>query len=90
MRLEFDHAALWDGNIRFGLVRISSDPGFADSYFEHAEISQFNGVSFRDRFRDVIERSLNYIEHILLPQPRFFTDPNDQIAFCHILLFEKT
>jgi hypothetical protein len=43
--LEFHGRARWDHKAAARLVRIPADPRFREFHFEHAEVSEFDGVA---------------------------------------------
>lgn len=68
-------------SVSLRLVRVAANFGLPNLYNEHAEIAELDLVALGQRFGDVIQGLLNHIQDLVLNQPGFLVDANDEFAF---------
>jgi len=77
---EFHRGPRRNGKCAAGQVRVATDPRLREAHFEHAKITELDGVSFGECIGDMIERSLDDIEHLRLDKPSLVGDLDNQIT----------
>ena len=65
-RLELDDCAFGDDDIVVGLCGVSAHARLANLNFENAEVSKFQILALRERFRQDVERALDDVFDIVL------------------------
>ena len=80
--LEFDDGALGNRHFSSGCARVAPYPRLAHPDLEYAKVAQFHLLPVGQGLADVIKRSLDDIEHLLLYESRIFTDTENQAALC--------
>jgi hypothetical protein len=66
------------------LVRIAANAFFGESNFEYPEIPQLDIFAARQRIGNQIERSLDYVKHLMLNQAGVITDLYNDVPFCQV------
>jgi hypothetical protein len=79
--LELDRSSGGNGHIDIREIRITANAGTGQTDLEYTEITEFHPFTFGQRFRDVIQSFLDYVEDIALDKTSFIADGDDKVTF---------
>ena len=79
--LEFHRGARRNDKAAARLIRVAADTRLGEFNFEDAEVTQFDRIALSECVGDVIERSLDDVEDLVLDQACLVADFNDEFPF---------
>jgi hypothetical protein len=82
--LEFYGSARGNDEATSRLIWVATNPRFGEARLKDAKVAQLDSYVACQAIGDLIQRSLNDIEDLVLHHPSLVADRHDNVAFCEL------